>query len=62
MYKRSLSAVAGLNDIHGLALSFRSRRLYIHVYPVAPSFLEDLSDLVGTSIVGRPGRVAEDHL
>ena len=27
-----------------------------------PSFLEDLSDLVGTSIVGRPGRVAEDHL
>lgn len=27
-----------------------------------PSFLEDLSELVGTSIVGRPGRVAEDHL
>jgi len=27
-----------------------------------PSFLEDLSDLVGTSIVVSPGRVAEDHL
>jgi C4-dicarboxylate transporter DctQ subunit len=27
-----------------------------------PSFLEDLSDLVGTSIVVKPGRVAEDHL
>ena len=27
-----------------------------------PSFLEDLSDLVGTSILRRPGRMAEDHL